>query len=147
MASWVDPDPGPSPGGGRRSRSTGPLLRVVLERLAMPLRRALAVEQVAIGPERRPALRLTRSLIAGARFAGCTDTAVSECLGISINAVRTRGGSDGWIAVDDFIALADLDRTVIEQWITDGRLPTAATGADGRHSYAASQLMRALSQG
>lgn len=112
----------------------------------MPLRRALAAEQLAIGQERRPAFRLTRALIAGARFAGCTDTAVAGCLGISLNAVRTRGGSDEWIAVDDFIALTELAPSVIDQWASDGLLSLTRIDDDGRDFYAASQLMRALAR-
>lgn len=145
LATRAIPDPSPLQG-GRRPQNSGVLLRVVPDRLATPLRRAHATEHVARGQERIPAFRLTRSLIAGARFAGCTDAAVAECLGISLNAVRTRGGSDGWIAVAEFAELTDLTSKTIELWARDGLLPHTATDDYGRRYYAASNLMRALTR-
>jgi hypothetical protein len=145
LASRVSPDPAPLLARPRR-HSSATLLQVVPDRLAVPLRRAHAVEHLARGPERWAAFRLTRLMIAGARITGYTDAAVAECVGISLQAVRSRGGSDGWIDAEKFAALTGLDVSVIDQWAADGLLRLTATDDDGRHHYAASELITALSR-
>ena len=79
-----------------RKQVAGASPRPVPDRLAVVLRRAQTAEQGATGGQRIPALRLTRYLIAGVRYAGYTNAGVAECLGISPDAVRARGSSDGW---------------------------------------------------
>jgi hypothetical protein len=116
----------------------------VPDRLATVLRGAVDAEQLATGEERFPALRLTRYLIAGAREAGYSTAAVAQCLGISTDSVRTRGTSDGWVAADDFAALADLAGGVINQWAADGVLDSGAIDAHGHRYYPASDLILAL---
>jgi len=116
----------------------------VPDRLVALLRRARAIEIQASGPDRLPALQRTRYLIAGVRSAGYPDALIAEHLDITVDSVRTRGGSDGWIAAEDFAALAEVTLDTIGQWAADGLLLTAATDGAGRRYYAASELIRAL---
>jgi hypothetical protein len=127
-----------------RKQVAGASPRPVPDRLAVVLRRGQTAEQGATGAQRIPALRLTRYLIAGVRYAGYTNARVAECLGISPDAVRARGSSDGWVAVDDFAAVAHLGEHAIEQWATDKLLQHTAMEQTGRRYYAASELVRAL---
>lgn len=113
------------------------------DRLALLLERAVSAERVAAGPLRFPAYRLTRHLLAGVRFAGYSDTAIAERLGVSLETVRTRGASDGWVTGPDFAAVAGIDLADIEHWRAEGRLPTG-TVFDGLRYYPASELVIAL---
>lgn len=113
-------------------------------RVVAVLRRARAAEQGAAGEQRIPAFRITRSLIAGTRSAGYTNAQVAACLGMTVTGVRARGGSDGWIAAEDFAELADLPIDTIERWAETELLPHAAADAAGQRYYLASELMRAL---
>jgi hypothetical protein len=119
----------------------------VTAHVAATLRRARAAEQSAVGEQRIPAFRVTRALIAGTRSVGYTDAQVAECLGMKVSGVRARGGSDGWIAVDDFGDLADLPTETIERWAAAGVLLNAATDTTGHRYYLASELMRAVANG
>jgi hypothetical protein len=118
--------------------------RPVPERLVAVVRRALAAEQVVTGELRIPAFRLTRYLIAGLRYAGYSPARIANSLDTSVGAVRNRGGSDGWVATDEFAALADLTPETIDQWAHDGLLHHGADDETGRRYYAASELIRAL---
>lgn len=118
--------------------------RPVSAQVAAALRRARSAEQVAAGEQRIPAFRITRFLIAGTRSAGYTNTQIAECLGMNLSGVRARGGSDGWIAVNDFADLTDLSTQTIELWADAGLLPNAAADVTGHRYYPASELMRAL---
>jgi hypothetical protein len=120
---------------------SGPALPPVL---ATALRRAQAAEQAATGYRRVPAFRLTRSLIAGARVAGYPIADIAACLGVSLSAVRGRGGSDGWISAVRFAELADVHLGTIEQWAVDRLLSTAGVDAHGQRCYPASELVCAL---
>jgi hypothetical protein len=115
--------------------------------LVAVLRRARSIEVEATGQQRLPALRLTRYLIAGVRFAGYPDALIAEHLNVTLDSVRTRGGSDGWVAAEDYAVLADVTVGTIEQWAAAGLLPNEATDETGRRYYAASELVRALDRG
>jgi len=129
----------PEPDGPRSPAAT-----VVPERLAAVLRRALDAEQSAAGNQRIPAFRLTRHLLGGARRAGYTTSQLAGCLGVSVESVRTRGGSDGLVAVEDFATLAELDPQTVDQWATDGLVQHTVADDPGRRHCDASELLRAL---
>jgi hypothetical protein len=112
--------------------------------LATALRRALAAESSARGEHRIPAFRLTRSLLGGARAAGFPNAVLAHCLGTTVQSVRTRGGSDGWIAATTFADLADLPIDVVRAWTADGLLPAQTVDVLGTDCFAASDLVRAL---
>ena len=135
--------PTPSPPNGRAARAD-PTARPLPDRLITALQRAHTAEQVAVGEQRRPAFRLTRALLGGARRAGYAPTLLAQTLGISIHAVRGRGGGDGWISRQVFTDLTDLPPGVIDSWATAGLLPARALDEIGRDCYLASELIRAL---
>jgi hypothetical protein len=112
--------------------------------LATVLRRALAAESSARGEHRIPAFRLTRSLLGGARAAGFPNAVLAHCLGTTVQSVRTRGGSDGWIAASTFADLAGLPVKVVRAWTADGVLPAQTTDVLGNDCFPASDLVRAL---
>jgi hypothetical protein len=135
MANSAGPSLPPLNGVTNRRQPAGVLRRPVPERLTAVLHRALALEQAARGPQRIPALRLTRHLLAGVRFASYPDTQIAERLGISAGAVRSRGGSDGWVAVEDFVALADLGMAAIDRWVAAGLLLHTITDDAGQRHF------------
>jgi hypothetical protein len=112
--------------------------------LATALRRALAAESSARGEHRVPAFRLTRSLLGGARAAGFPTAVLAHCLGTTVQSVRTRGGSDGWIAATTFADLAGLPIEVVRAWTADGLLPPQTVDGLGTDCFPASDLVRAL---
>lgn len=138
------PDPTLLGAASRRSSGTQAQLHQVPNRVAAVLRKARAAEQVASGRGRIPAFRLTRYLIGGARWAGCTDPAIAECLHISLGSVRTRGAGDGWVDAGDFLTLAELSPQVLQRWASEGILRRTVTEPDGRAFYPASELLLGL---
>jgi hypothetical protein len=112
--------------------------------LATVLRRALAAESSARGEHRIPAFRLTRSLLGGARAAGLPNAVLAQCLGTTVQSVRTRGGSDGWIVATTFADLAGLPVEVVRAWIADGLLPPPTVDVLGNDGFPASDLVCAL---
>jgi hypothetical protein len=111
--------------------------------LVAALRRAHEAELTAVGERRRPAFRLTRSLLGGARAAGYPAGLLASCLGVSVGSVRTRG-SDGWIPAAAFAELAGLAIGDIHDWVRRGQLTETRAGAAGEDLYLASDLVRAL---
>jgi hypothetical protein len=112
--------------------------------LAAALRRAHAVELRAIGAQRRPALRLTRSLLGGSRLAGYHASQLAECLGVSVSSIRNRGGSDGWVDVPAFTRVAGVPMETVEAWRVAGLLTATSDQIRGEQRYLASELVRAL---
>jgi hypothetical protein len=112
--------------------------------LATALRRAHAAESSAKGEQRIPAFRLTRSLLGGARAAGFPNAVLAQCLGTTVQSVRTRGGSDGWIAATTFADLAGLPVEFVRAWTADGLLPSRTVDVLGNDCFPASDLVRAL---
>ncbi len=103
-----------------------------------------AHRRTAGGDQRRPAFRLTRSLLGGARSAGYSAALLAKCLGSSITSVRNRDGSNGWIAGDVFAALTDLPPRAVDGWFADGALTQRVVGHTGRPCFPADELIRAL---
>jgi hypothetical protein len=58
--------------------------------------------------------------------------------------VRTRGGSDGWIAATTFADLAGLPVEFVRAWTADGLLPPRTVDVLGNDCFPASELVRAL---
>lgn len=134
MVAMPDPLVGPRPYPGVHS---------VPNRLAIVLQRAHAAELHAVGDERRPAFALTRALLGGARRAGYSAQRLAECLGVSLGSVRGRSGSDGWICLEAFCAVADLGPDTVNRWRDKGMLPTTTLDHAGQPCYLASELVRA----
>jgi hypothetical protein len=131
---------GEAPRAGSARRSPHPLP----EPLAATLRRAHSAERVAVGADRVPAFRLTRTLLSAAREAGYRSSQLAECLGLSVSTVEARRAADGWLAAEVFAEVAGVPVESVRGWAADGLLPSAPPGdVDGDH-YLASELVRAL---
>lgn len=129
---------------------SGPLAepygRPLPPRLAAALTAAHAAELVATGSRRRPAFRLTRALLGGARKAGYHPAQLAAHLGVSITSIQTRGGNDDLIAADTFARLTGIDPATVDRWHAIGALSPPTTDHGNQDCYPASELIQALTR-
>jgi hypothetical protein len=114
------------------------------EALYAALRRAHRAELTATGEHRRPAFRVTRTLLGGARQAGQPCTLLADCLGVSVASVRARAGSDGWLTTAEVVSVSGLSAQRIKECVALGWLPPPHLGAGGEELHLASHVVRAV---
>jgi hypothetical protein len=105
---------------------------------------ASRAERTARESQRRTAFRNTRHLIAGAHANGILLSDIAAVLGVSTSTIRSRNGGDGAVSASDFARLAGLSLDTLTRWHNQGLLSHVTAAQDGRTSYLASELIRAL---
>jgi hypothetical protein len=83
-------------------------------------------------------------LIAGAHANGILLRDIAAVLGVSTSTIRSRNGGDGAVSASDFARLAGLSLDTLTGWRNQGLLSHDTAAQDGRTSYLASELIRAL---
>ncbi|MBF4625789.1 hypothetical protein [Clavibacter sp. VKM Ac-2872] len=105
---------------------------------------AAAEEGTAAGPDLREANRTTRYLLAGCRRAGVPVPGLAALLDVRVEAIRSRGSSDGIVSGAAFARLSGMTLDDVTRWQRDGLLPPATPDALHRTGYPASALVAAM---
>lgn len=99
-----------------------------------------------MGPDRRVAFRLTRVLLGGARAVGYSAAQLASCLDVSVDSVRNRGASDGWVTAGQVTLLTGIPPDELAQWHDAGAVTRRCRDDAGQDCYLASELIRRLAQ-
>lgn len=83
-------------------------------------------------------------MIAGAHANGIPLSDIAAVLSVSKSTIRNRNGGDGAVSASNFARLAGLSLDTLTRWHDQGLLSHVTAAQDGRTSYLASELIRAL---